>query len=116
MRKCVPWLSATSLQKVVTQSNPKASKESTNNIVSFLDTTTQMVSTFMTDAAQSVHVLWVCALISVLLSLIMLTLLTNCTRLVVHGISVALFIMFLGAMVPQLTTHREDEMSKYIFL
>merc|ERR1711988_1079036 len=132
MRKCVPWLSPTSLEKVVTQSNPKVSKESTNNTVSFLDTTTQMVSTFMTDAAQSVHVLWVCALISVLLSLIMLTLLTNCTRLVVHGISVALFIMFLGAtvaawfeysryrdrvdMVPQLTTHREDQMSKYIFL
>jgi choline transporter-like protein 2/4/5 len=134
MRKCVPWLSAGAVKTVVTQGNPK--KVSTqDHIVSWLETTTEMASTFMTDAASSVHIFWVCALIAILLSLIMLTLLARCTGLFIRFIQCcffALFVMFIVAtvaawwefnryserldVVPQLTTYQEDTQSKYVFL
>jgi len=131
MRKCVPWVSTASLKAVVTQSNP-ANVKSSDKIAAYLGTATEMFSTFMTDAASSIHIIWSCAILSVVLSMIMLVILTRCTDCCIKAILVALFAMFVAATVaawfefsrystltdttPALATHDEDLQSKYVFL
>jgi len=131
MKKCVPWVSPSNLDKVLTQEQT-AGAVTTDYVAQWLGTTQQIFSTFMVDVAQSLYVVGPCIFIATIFAINALVMLRYC---VAHLAKSLVFIM-LGLViliswmtwrqyeyykhsvneVPQVSTHEQDTQSMYVYL
>jgi len=79
MKKCVPWVSPSNLDKVLTQEQT-AGAVTTDYVAQWLGTTQQIFSTFMVDVAQSLYVVGPCIFIATIFAINALVMLRYCVE------------------------------------
>jgi hypothetical protein len=131
MHKCVPWLSQTNMEQVVTQEQT-AGKVTTNFVKEHLEERKQIFATFMIDIANSLGVVSACLGMAIVFSAISVVLLQFVIDMFSKVMIYALVALLIATtvvcwtqyshfkdhtdQVPQPTTHIMDEQSESVFL
>jgi hypothetical protein len=131
MHKCVPWVSPTSLESIITN-RAKLPSGSHDYVMDWLGKSKVIFATFMADVATSVTIIGGGMLVSVLLSLVAIILLRSYVEAFSKGMMFVLLGLYITIAaisyseydtysnrvdaVPQLSTHDQDEQSMYIYL